>query len=199
MKERPILFSAPMVRAILAGTKTQTRRIMKPQPSAGVRYSIAGTTTLEDGHGAPIRAVYGAPGDRLWVKETARLDAGHMGRWPAEPVSTSYVADDAPCVIDAWPWKRRVLSAIFLPRGASRLTLEVTGVRVERVQDISEADAKAEGVVPFPLDLEGDCWTDGTHRAAYNWLWNEINGWNPNSWVANPWVWVVEFKRVDQP
>jgi hypothetical protein len=187
MKERGIIFSAPMVRAILDGSKTQTRRILKPQ--------AAGNLVAELQHSTTMRSPYGVSGDRLWVKETIKLDA--LGP-PVGRAWASYPADDSPCDrISAWPWKRPLLTAIHCPRGASRITLDVTGVRVERLQAIAEADAKAEGVQPFPLDLEGDCWTDGTYRTAYNYLWNEINGWNPNSWAANPWVWVVEFKVVE--
>lgn len=85
-----------------------------------------------------------------------------------------------------------------MPRWASRITLDVFAIRVERLQDITEEDAKAEGVKPITYDPGGDCWTDGKHRTAFNFLWNEINGWNPNSWDSNPWVWVVSFRRVEK-
>jgi len=82
-----------------------------------------------------------------------------------------------------------------MPKWAARIWLEVTGVRIERVQDISEEDAKAEGV-PFPHDPTGDRWTDGKYRTAFEYLWNEIHGWNPNAWDSNPWVFVISFKKV---
>lgn len=177
MKERPILFSAPMVRAILAGTKTQTRRVVKPQPAGP--WAAPGKTACP----------YGLPGDRLWVKETIRK----TGEYPGGYSTSEYVADGTPTVADAWPWQRRTLVSIHCPRGLSRITLEVTGVRVERLQDISHADADAEGcrgrrsadpALGFTI----------TPRERFNALWEQING--AASWAANPWVWVVEFKRV---
>jgi hypothetical protein len=101
------------------------------------------------------------------------------------------------CWMDTQPERWR--PGIFMPRWASRITLEVTNVRVEQLHKITEADARAEGVTPFKHDPEGDCWTSRTdvHRAAFEYLWCEINGWSPNAWAKNPWVWVVEFKRVD--
>jgi hypothetical protein len=219
MKERGILFSAPMVRAILDGSKTQTRRIVKPQPALvlGAHWVWRDIDSVHTPDWVPIMArdfsPYGAPGDRLWVRETwqawERVSYEHdewepidrerragatWAEWLDEhrpPDAIEYRATSE----SQGPWT----PAIHMPRWASRITLEVTGVRVERLQAITEADANAEGVRPFPLDLEGDCWTDGTYRTAYNHLWNEINGWNPNSWAANPWVWVVEFKRITQP
>ncbi len=181
MKERPILFSAPMVRALLAGTKTQTRRIIKPEWSRCLDLNDD-----DDREKARTGCPYGTVGDRLWVKETIRLDDHDVA---------VFGADGALTVITEWPWKRRVLTAIHTPRGASRITLDVTSVRVEQLQAITEADALAEGVAPV-LDLEGDCWTDGKAVTAYQYLWNEINGWDPNSWDSNPWVWIVEFKCI---
>lgn len=89
--------------------------------------------------------------------------------------------------------------SIHMPRWASRILLEVVSVRVERLQEITEDDAVREGVTPFRANPEGDCWTDGKHRTAFNYLWNEINGWSPNSFDSNPWVWRVEFRRVEVP
>lgn len=194
-KERPILFSAPMVRAILAGKKTQTRRaIKKPERYDGIR---------ECGFCCP----YGQPGEGLWVRETFGYVSPHDGRAPIEECEIQYRADLPEGCTDQpgqWPadeargydeapkWK----PSIFMPRKASRISLKIAGARVERLQEISEADAKAEGVEPFPRDPEGDCWTDGLYKTAYNYLWCEINGWSPNAWDANPWVWVVEFNRI---
>lgn len=198
MRERPILFSAPMVRALLEGRKHQTRRICKRQPKGTPREYLPdcwdfGGSAAE----GPALCPFGIPGDQLWVRETWAHDylanKSQSGCW--------YRADtcrrDPPgvrCEHGPARWRR----SIHMPRWASRLTLEITDVRVERLQDISEEDAKAEGVTPFPKDPEGDCWTDGTHRTAFNHLWNAINGWEPNAWDINPWVWVLGLKRIEQ-
>lgn len=173
MKERPILFSGPMVRAILEGRKTQTRRVVKPQPA-----HIAGIGTVLNidtitGKACP----YGKPGDRLWVRETwdgVRLDGGGA--------LVSYRADGDKPVTDDGRWH----PSIHMPRWASRITLEVVSVRVERLQEISEEDAMAEGVA-LAENYRGPV----AHFAS---LWEQINGLG--SWNANPWVWVVEFRRV---
>jgi len=204
MKERPILFSAPMVRALLNGSKTQTRRVVKPQPT----YS-GGAWKCADGsaHQAsrPSRSLlascpYGQPGDRLWVRETFHVTKGAQ-RWPDGTIlyRADHGVDIGGSYIDCANWK----PSIFMPRAASRITLEVTGVRVERLNDISEADAVTEGVdmqqqvtMPFSQGLEWCTVTmlPRTAREAYMHLWESING--PGSWALNPWVWVVEFKRL---
>lgn len=184
MPEHPMLFSAPMVRAILDGTKTQTRRIVKPRYCGEMP-----SETLEDLElrGSP----YGQPGDRLWVREsgweppflTTRMLRDGADTWPRY----IYDADDddsAWCIEHGW--MRR--PSIHMPRWASRITLEITGVRIERLQDISRGDAMAEGC-PFPNMAHGD-----NPRHWYAELWDSING--PGSWDANPWVWVIEFKRI---
>jgi hypothetical protein len=193
MADRPILFSAPMVRALLAGTKTQTRRQIKPR---GTRPSIfnGGWTdsyVLDPGNERwrqqDIRI---AVGDRLWVKERAMR----------KPDIWHYFADDTQ--VD-WPgreplahFKRDNCPSIHLPKKASRLTLTVTDVRIERLQDISETDARAEGV--DPASVHPGWWksqTDGklcpTARDAYGDLWNGING--EGAWQANPWVVCYSF------
>lgn len=208
-KERPILFSAPMVRACLAGAKTQTRRVVSPRhdwhvdevpDQRGVSrlwpvfeaYVYAEPETVE------VPCPYGEPGDRLWVKESIRRTAVPVGeeRW----CESEYIADGEPTETDVWPWKNRALPSIHMPRGLSRLTLEVTAVRVERLQAISEDDAIAEGVRPVcgiePTRFSCDG-VDGIYRdtrPCFQALWKVING--AESWAANPWVWVVEFKRV---
>ena len=179
MKERPILFSAPMVRALLAGMKTQTRRAFKTKnggvwPNAndlpGIRQILRSCP-------------YGQPGDRLWVRETfARID-GQTRPWIETDYKATYTHGDR--LGDTLGIKKRWTPSIHMPRHASRITLEVTGVRVERLQDISEADAIAEGVYTDPACPAYD---------AYAQLWDEINGLG--SWEANPWVWVVEFKGL---
>ena len=173
MKERPILFSAPMVRALLAGTKTQTRRIIKPQHLAFFNQDAA--AMLSDWNERPLP--YGQPGDRLWVRETF----GHFEcNQHFKPGCNVYYRADGNC-LELEPWR----PSIHMPRWASRITLEITSVRVERLQDISEADAIAEGVYTDPACPAYD---------AYAQLWDEINGLG--SWEANPWVWVIEFRRL---
>lgn len=221
MKERPILMSAPMVRACLEGSKTQTRRILKPQPTVGEK----GLTTWGNiqlsahsfEHYAPSVmkdfSPYGKAGDRLWVRETHY----RYGHWePVPGVKTKggrmkwkFVADTSEVLYDppaeyrkgrhhkdpaTKAWHMRL--GRFMPRALHRIVLEITGVRVERLQDCSDDDAFAEGVLPS--------WTGprsgysvahpAPSGAAYADLWDEING--PGSWESNPWVWVVEFKRV---
>ena len=254
MKERPILFSAPMVRALLAGTKTQTRRVVKPQPHedrlhrsvdspdkfvcAGEHTWWSGNHTQSIYHSA--RCPYGQPGDRLWVRETwqvARetLDYETGGEydvfeWPDElgdprlhlngdarfgmKAGLFYVADGEhknPSVfynltgIDnktiLRPREITWRPSIHMPRWASRISLGITSVRVERLQDISIEDAKAEGawgpddsVVEKVANHFGIHHFDTNPRLAYQMLWEQING--PDSWDANPWVWVIEFKRI---
>ena len=195
MKEHPILFSGPMVRALLEGRKTQTRRIVKPQPKVVHNIypdaSIATNCTFRRGD-QRIHCPYGKPGDRLWVKETF-LPTAH---------TTYFRADFDP--MDAaghgalyGGWK----PSIFMPRRLSRITLEVVDVRVERLQDISEEDAEAEGAYPeFEIDLASfvrRAPVNSTHYLGFKHVWRDINGME--SWDANPWVWVVEFKKLEVP
>lgn len=222
MRERPINQRAEEVRAILDGRKTQTRRVAK---HVG-RYSDGSLVRLSPDDESPcdgaVRCPYGAPGDRLWVRETfaSFTRAGSRCR----PTLAEYVvlSDGTQKARDGklWPplaeyaagsadhikWR----PSIHMPRWASRITLEVTGVRVERLQDISESDAKAEGarefrdlpsIHPYGQDPRWSCGDPksteeclSTARYAFGNLWNSING--ADSWEANPWVWVVEFKRV---
>lgn len=196
MKERPILFSAPMVRAILSGRKTQTRRAIKPAPMMVTDRRITPwegpadallKLLAESGRDSP----YGQPGDRLWVREngwerperTARMMRDGADTWAPYYFDADGITEQEAEDFKAWGFKRR--PSIHMPRWASRILLEIVSVRVERLQDISEADAIAEG-----------CYTDPACPAydAYGSLWEQING--PNSWAANPWVWVIEFKRV---
>jgi len=202
MKERPILFSAPMVRAILSGTKTQTRRVVKPQPlsvDGGVPFGNAPKWAHAEPGCAVMRCPYGKRGDRLWVRETWQHHEG------------GNVYDAAGCVADSFepetvykasspnyhgPWR----PSIHMPRWASRITLEVTGVRVEKLQDISEADARAEGarecdpVSGREVLLAGPS-QRGSFVLHYRDIWEQING--PGSWDANPLVFVVEFNRAE--
>ncbi|MBP3063673.1 hypothetical protein SAMN05216576_10628 [Ectopseudomonas chengduensis] len=209
VKERPILFSAPMVRAILEGRKTVTRRVVKPafpasvfevQPFAGdhstwmpVRPGASNEPWEEQIRVCP----YGKPGDRLWVRETfARVgttDPGYLTYRATYPRCLPAGLENVPADIrDAG---ERWRPSIHMPRAACRILLEVIDVRVERLQDISEEQARAEGVASCADDLD----PDGNGYSPYELfsaLWVSING--DDSWHANPWVWVVEFKRVEQ-
>lgn len=194
VKERPILFSAPMVRAILNGSKSMTRRIMKPQPAY-----VCGHDNEEpwDSGDTLIACPYGAIGSRLWVRESIRLVERYTmpGDGPEDPpeelAASEYMADGALTVADAWPWKAKALPSIHCPRGLSRITLEITDVRVQRLHEISEEDAKAEGITPKDADTNG---CDGYGHAFAN-LWESIHG--AGSWDASPWVWAISFKRVE--
>lgn len=218
MKERPILFSAPMVRAILDGTKTQTRRIVKPQPSERIKeflpadpsgfWGFDGKEPIECIHGR-----HGEVGDRLYVREAFRLldvfdgnspcavadlclNAGY--RMPWAPIH--YEADGrrdnwqhvgTPPHDDGAPKAGKLRPGIRLPRWASRILIEIVSVRVERLNDISEADARAEGAPRVPSEQQA---CPAQAMEWYHRLWNQING--SGAWALNPWVWVVEFKRV---
>lgn len=210
MRERPILFKGPMVRAILAGTKTQTRRIVKWRDlAAGLNlgftglqvYSYApGLYTLEsrsrdgwESRSGPTRCPYGQPGDRLWVRETwARNQVMPLEhRAPGEFIYGAEL-NESGLRRYAATWK----PSIHMPRVSCRLMLEVTSVRVERLIAISETDAQAEGCDPWE-DLAGA--QDVTvrerlhgYRRAYQHLWGQLHG--ADSWRDNPWVWVIEFR-----
>jgi len=189
MKQRPIIFSAPMVRAILDGRKTQTRRILKSSPHSqaeraqhfeGTRWDWLRYDGLRL---ATFNCPYSQPGDLLWVRETwARYNIdqdSHDMAYRATPPAD-------------WPSDGNWRPSIFMPRWASRITLEVTAVRIERLQDISEKDSWAEGCDGWDDDVTGGC----SGYGEFAQLWSEIHG--PGSWDANPWVWVIEFKRVTE-
>jgi hypothetical protein len=192
MTERPILFSAPMVRALLAGTKTQTRRVVKGWPLEWLKPGMFTPeyVALPENGACP----YGQPGDRLWVRETfAGSIAYERHGYALKDWGNKlwYVADGEP---RSGQWTRPRPS-IHMPRCLSRITLEVTGVRVERLQDISEADAQAEGCALECMTPTGDDSGSAIHGpGGYMALWESING--PGSWDANPRVWVVEFRRA---
>lgn len=208
VRERPILFSAPMVRAILDGSKTQTRRVVKPQPSHRLVEPRVGLTIgmdpADDGAvwydsdginpGRPVRCPYGRPLDRLWVRESWATPTSYDAMSPSEAMAA--MADRLPFGAPQ-VWYRastrehnqashRWRPSIHMPRRISRITLEITEVRVERVQEISEEDARAEGVDRL-----------FTYRGVFQGLWNAINGPRGYGWDANPWVWVLTFRRVE--
>lgn len=268
MKERPILFRAEMVRAILDGRKTQTRRIVKlgesevlekeqrkigfefapeqavagdlswvaalggskegveqlrrcQQLSVPVRHPDDTATRWDDCPRNRIYCPYGEPGDRLWVKETHAfysLNFEDTGKWhPSDRDLCCHYREGLPSEMEQQIDKWR--PSIFMPRWASRITLEITSIRVERLQDISEADSNAEGIETVSAGnfgawknyrfktshpRRGTVLTDEEHRLvgyqcpvrSYRSLWEHINGLG--SWAANPWVWVIEFRRIDQ-
>ncbi len=194
MKERPILFSGPMVRAILAGTKSQTRRIVKPQPPEGhvwAGWCVTSTCRADEGKAVwaasrepllrdphRVRCPYGRPGDRLYVKESIRR-IGKPSDDDERLCESEYIADGTRTAAYCWPWENKALPSIHCPRSLSRITLEIVSVRVERLQAISEADAISEGVTAVS--------SGGVTLFATN---------GPGSWDANPWVWCISFKVI---
>ena len=202
MKERPILFSGPMVRAILQNKKTQTRRVVKPQ-GAILTDDMAeayGITVKDWTCRTAIPCPFGSIGTKLWVRETWRRCPkcfGYNYRADCNRPKNCSACDES---------LRKWIPSIHMPCWASRITLEITGVRVERLQEISEEDAKADGAergIYCGVDDEGpalrsiDCESDeriASYRGGFRFLWECING--PGSWEKNPWVWVIEFRRV---
>lgn len=218
VKERPILFSAPMVRALLDGTKTQTRRVINlpPAPTAlgmweastiggpnGGRIAAGDEVPLQPviwhtRTGKTISCPYGQPGDRLWVRESFwGCDLPGYGDQPCVVYDDEWVGKEY-MPVQARPWARKFgrIPSIHMPRDCSRILLQIVSVRVERLDDCSEADARAEGVTILDKHMSGYCAGESRPPAirAYRDLWDEING--AGSWAANPWVWVIEFKRV---
>lgn len=215
MRERPILFSAPMVRAIIEGRKTQTRRVMKVPPSTrSVRWVENAEMVPSGGYTGwviecdaplllPRQCPYGVPGDRLWVRETWACSRGSDGEHERDKVI--YRADPMFDGCGKGDFGFNWAPSLFMPRWASRIMLEVTGVRVERLQDISFADAVAEGLEAqsggvMRAQFWGlPEWRDtGRSRFsaidAYQAIWESING--SGSWDANPWVWVIDFRAA---
>lgn len=234
VKERPIIFSGPSIPAILNGPKTQTRRAMKPQPVGSPILNAAGNWRLADRDGIDPnsdtwRCPYGQPGERLWVKETfwerenkavIAYDTGggyrdnpsdQAERMPMEwdrleklqeSESPKRVAE----LMKAWGWNK--CPSFHMPRWASRITLEVTDVRVERVQAISAEDVSAEGIEQYAWSSSEEyrfqvCkWRDcveALHRLRrdkFTELWDSINAKRGYSWESNPWVWVVGFRLI---
>ena len=231
MKEYPILFSGEMVRAILEGRKTQTRRVIKPQPimmDSGTWYpsdvpgdgkNKTGLHYANENHmrkGLPFDfCPYGQPGDRLWVRETAKLRTITATSWKVSSFDLYYKADDGLVIFNNRagryaPYKRIGFTpSIHMPRWASRITLEVVNIRVERVQDITYEDAVAEGIPGAGIVLGNITMlltqTNNMEDAEkvlrldmFSELWDKINLKRGYGWEVNPWVWVIEFKREEQ-
>lgn len=225
MKERPILFTGQMVRAILDGRKTETRRIVKPEPA----YPNAFDCLRREQSDVNQRVYIFQPnaqmasdywkmpfvkGDLLWVKETHFVEITgdftydveglKLSQWAPELIKEAIIHYRATTELknpDDWRW----CASIHMPRWASRITLQVVSVHAERLQDITDEGAIAEG-----MDPEGSCrqdqYTDGSYarsytelspRDLYAELWDRING--EGSWALNPWVWVIKFERIDLP
>ena len=230
MKERPILFSAPMVRAILQGRKTQTRRVFK-YPGMPTDPDFKARAITQDvlgdwvawftesnsfpsnfnwkewtdqcyPNGGGIKCPYGKPGDRLWVRETwqatdwihpSNEEWGYIYRADTENAEAWESSDPD------WKWR----PSIHMPRAASRILLEVVNVRVERLQEISEQAAIEEGIERSGDLLSEELWFKNyldpnwlvPARHSFSSLWESIYG--PESWESNPWVWVIEFKRIN--
>lgn len=182
-----------MVQAILEGRKSQTRRVAKPQPT---HFNPAGTPRRADpdGPSAYIYCPYGKPGDRLWVREAWRVAEcydSQSGADLAGMLSARNVQYEVASEQFLGQVAGRYRHARFMPRWASRITLEITAVRVERLNDITVADAVAEGAL---VQREVDQFARVHAISMFSAIWQGIHG--PGSWAANPWVWVVEFQRV---
>jgi len=213
-KERPILFNTEMVQAILADKKTMTRRIVKPQP---VKSNDGKFDWIDNGawKGAinpkngnhNLKCPYGEVGDILWVRETwAQLDmdyravSGKLDIQEFKGCPIAYKADnDAPEHFNYWR------PSIHMPRTAARLFLKVTNIRVERLQDITQEDIESEGLWFYSQEYRDEIckWRDcvsairGTRKKYFKKLWNSINSKRGYGWDVNPWVWVVEFERIE--
>lgn len=229
MIERPILFSAEMVRAILARQKTQTRRVVRCSGARdatawrfadGLWYPCADQLSrgILDPVGPGIRCPYGDPGDRLWVKETWACLGDQLTEEIGKPrvyrADADLVRDDSDDRVGWWlgdtfiectarPFRWR--PSLHMPRWASRITLEIVESRIERVQDITDEDAVAEGTpcrtcgrtIDGRSEADCECFhTTRNARAHFIELWDSINGKRPGcSWADNPWVWVISFRR----
>jgi len=198
MNEKPILFSTDMVKAILDGRKTQTRRVIKPQPTdAGLEFATACegefSAWQDDGlnldehseDGGPCQRIcpYGQVGDRLWVRETAWYG-------PQEK-RVEYLADNNKVAEDNAIFYGAIKkSSIFMPRWASRITLEIIKIRVEKIQEIEAYDCEKEGIVREYFDSASQI------ISKFEQLWNSINAKHGYSWDTNCWVWAIEFKVI---
>lgn len=186
MKERGMIFNDEMVRAILGGDKTQTRRIVEEK-----FYGRAVAAELLAKH-----CPYGQPGDRIWVRETYRVhgkatDVATLVYRASVRNSWTEQTHRVPVDVCNKPVSEKRTPSIHMPRWASRILLEITDVRVERLHDMSEADAKAEGATPATYKITPP---EAVYRVGFGDIWRSIYG--QDNWLSNPWVWVIEFKRI---
>jgi hypothetical protein len=203
-----------MVKAWMAGRKTVTRRLMNPQPVLVERpFQIQGDDSKNWYQGNPDYPNYGPmcsqvfkprfrPGETVYIKETWAVDKKYDHLSPSQipikgrrPVYYKALYDDEYANVAKPENVGRWRSPRFMPEWAARSHARIVSVRPERVQEITEAEAKAEGVTPFRNDPEGDCWTNGKYRTAFEYLWNELHGWCPNSFESNDWVWRIELEK----
>jgi hypothetical protein len=176
MKERPIIFNGEMVRAILDGRKSQTRRVVRWRAYSDESIRVY-----------PHECPYGVPGDRLWVRETFCIESSRE----VGPYDIRWKATDPTPELEIGTGEAgaKWSPSIHMPRWASRITLEIVNVRVERVQEITETGAILEGVDASKYEK--------SYRYAFTQLWDSINAKRGFGWDANPWVWVLEFKKVE--
>lgn len=205
-KERPILFSGPMVRAILEGRKTQTRRVIKPQPNLKDRNTLSSELMTEAWQAGfvDVHSPYNRHG-RLWVRETWAVD-GPLNVAKAQhedALAGRYVAGSGPYyrATEPAPDSLRWRPSIFMPRWASRIVLEIEEVRVQRLQEISPEDAKTEGVKRGPCNCAN--WVScgcplSSYRLAFSKLWESINAKRGFGWDRDPFVWVIGFRRSEE-
>ena len=184
MKEKPIIFNSEMVRAILDGRKTQTRRVFKFQETN----QPPSCPDMFDPNYVTQPCPYGKPGDELWVREALKRSLTDI---------ICYKQDGCPAWKNGssqnWQWKRSILSAMFMPRWASRIQLKIKDIRVERIQDISEDDIFKEGFEIGEVEKH-------KYTRAFLWfqsLWDSINEKRGFGWEQNPHVWIIEFKRIN--
>ncbi len=188
VKERGMIFNDEMVRAILGGNKTQTRRIVEEK-----FYGRAVVAELLAKH-----CPYGQPGDRIWVRETYRVhgkatDVATLVYRASVRNSWTEQTHRVPVEVCNKPVSEKWTPSIHMPRWASRILLEITDVRVERLRDMSEADAKAEGASPAMYKITPP---EAVYRVGFGDIWRSIYG--QDNWLSNPWVWVIEFKRIQE-
>ncbi|EDN6949719.1 hypothetical protein GUQ16_004263 [Salmonella enterica] len=218
MNERGMIFNGEMVRAILDGRKTQTRRPVKPQPELtersgfswnGVVFGSGSDDRETNRNFAHVKCPFGKPGYRIWVRETFRVHsrasdvatlvyrASVRNSWTEQTHRVPVAVCNKPAIPEKWT------PSIHMPRWASRITLEITDVRVERLHNISERDSLREGLFQLPASgryclqpgMQYFGMASSSAKEVYSWLWASIYG--EESWAANPWVWVIEFKRVE--